>query len=243
VSPEWTNFLFEALNVGLLALVLAWLAFKPIRNALDAERARRKEAEDELAKRQAAVARQDDAVRQARAQLDAEVEARRQELLAGAKAEADAVRRAAREEADAERRTARGEFAQARVAEAEAAADAIGEVAGASVRRLLDALEGPPLDDALVRAACAELAALDHTTLGAVTVEAARELDRASRDALAAALQGEFAVRVLPELGAGVRVTTAAGQVDATAQALARDAGRRVAQALREGGDGGEAIG
>jgi len=235
VSTEWANFLFEALNVGILAVALAWLVLKPIRHALDAEREKRRKAEAEIEERLAAAARKEEEVRQAQGALEAEIETHRKEMLAEAKAEAAKVVHAAREEAEAERRVVKSEIEQARLAQATAAAAAVGEVAGSSVWRLLQTIEGPPLDDALVRAACKELAGLDSSDLGEVTVEAARELSPASRKALADALKREFGTRVLPELGAGVRVTTAAGQVDATAEALSRDAGREVTKALREG--------
>ena len=41
MSPELTNFLFEAANVLTLAAVLGWLFFEPVRAQLDKERAAR----------------------------------------------------------------------------------------------------------------------------------------------------------------------------------------------------------
>ncbi len=47
MSSALANFLFEAANFLLLAAALGWLLFKPVRRALDAERARHAREEDE----------------------------------------------------------------------------------------------------------------------------------------------------------------------------------------------------
>jgi F-type H+-transporting ATPase subunit b len=237
VSTALSNFLIEALNFGILAAVLGWLVFKPIRKALDAERDRRTKAEEDLEQRSKEVARKEQEVQAAREKLEDELEQRRNQLLAEAKTEAEAVVRKAHDQADHERDTLRAELAQMRKAQVAEAADQLGDMAGAAVRRLLETLQGPELDDALVRAACTELAKLNGADLGSVIVESARELDTEARTALQATLPGEIETRVLPELGAGVRITTAAGQVDATAQAFAREARRNVAKDMRERGE------
>jgi hypothetical protein len=74
-------------------------------------------------------------------------------------------------------------------------------------------------------------------------VESALPLDEEGKKVLRQALGGDFQQRTVPELGAGVRITTSAGQIDASASNLAREAARQVAaQSARTlgGNDAGE---
>ena len=96
------------------------------------------------------------------------------------------------------------------------------------MRGLLAALDGPDLDHALTRAACERLAALPKFDAGSVLVESARPLQGPQRLALQQVLGEGFSERTVQQLGAGVRVTTSSGQIDATAVAFAREAARRL---------------
>lgn len=245
MSPEIATFLFEGANFLVLAAVLGWLFFRPVQAAIEQRR---------LALEQE---RRDVDVLRAKAQhtLD-EAEARRREIEASleplrAETSQDAERRAAQLVAAAQ---ARGEELHARLAsELEAlrrehartlASDAAA-AARSLVERLLDEIGGPELDEALVRAACARLAALpaDGRT-GSVQVETARPLAAGSRAAIVAAL-GAGAIlheRVVPELGAGARVVTPGGLVDATVAGMAVWAERELRARLLSG-EGGHAGG
>ncbi|MEZ5966022.1 MAG: hypothetical protein R3F56_19455 [Planctomycetota bacterium] len=229
MSPTLANFLFETANFLLLAAALAWLLFAPIRRALDQESAsqrQRREAAEHL-KEEA-----DAALKAARAAQDAAAQAaeeQRTNALAAARQEATEVVEAARRAADQQRQTMVEEQRQARRVTADAVAEEVGRIAAASVQRLLAELHGPSLDAALVRTACTRLTALPRRAAGPIVVESARPLDGDTRQALATALGATFDLRVVAALGAGVRVTTPAGQVDATAAAVARQA----QQALR----------
>jgi hypothetical protein len=102
---------------------------------------------------------------------------------------------------------------------------------------------GPDLDAALARAACQRLAALPEANrAGSVEVETARPLDTETR-ARFVEVAGPAATvkdRVVPELGAGVRVITSAGLVDASAAGLAAWAERElVARLLPDERSGG----
>ena len=223
MSPTLTNFLFEAANFLLLAAALGWLLFKPVRRALDSERDRHQQEARETERLQAesaALAKQAHDSRQAAAR---ELEAMRQVELEAAQKEAARIVEEARKVQSEQRKTFEQELRIARDVEAAGAAEAVGRIAAASVRRLLDELDGPSLDQALVRAACDELSGLAASARSRALVECARPLDAASRETLAAALGGSFEERVIPELGAGVRVTTPAGQVEASAVGLARE--------------------
>lgn len=230
MSPALANFLFEAANFLLLAAALRWVLFKPVRNALDAEREahEKQKAEQERLRDEAeSLAQQTRAERQA---LERESGERRRELLASAQKEAAALLEEARKAQRAEREALQQELAALRHAELMAAADGLGRLAADSVRQLLGALAGPALDSALVRAACSELEGLSAQGRKTARVESARRLEPEARQLLEATLGGPFEENVVAELGAGVRVTTSTGQVDATALSMAR----RAAEALRQ---------
>lgn len=238
VSPFLANFLFEAANFLLLAAALGWILFKPVRRALDAEAARRAGEEAERARLRADV---DAAAREARAARDAaerDAAATRQTALAAARAEAAAIVEDARKERARERGVLERELAAARAAEAAALAEVVGQVAAGSVQALMAALQGPSLDLALVRAACAELAALPGGVRGPVVVESARPLEAEARSLLEAVLGGGHEHRIVAELGAGVRVTSPAGQVDATPASFARQAARALSDVAAPAGGG-----
>ncbi|WP_338865013.1 hypothetical protein [Myxococcus stipitatus] len=236
MSPGLTNFLFEAANFLLLAAALGWLLFKPVRRALDAEQARHSQQEDEARRmRQEAEV----LVRAARAEREAaarESDERRRALLESARREGAREAETARRAQAEERRRMERELLDWKDARAEELTETVGRIAAESVRGLLAALEGPALDLALVRAACVELGAVPVEARGAALVECARPLDAESRALLESVLGGALKERVVGELQAGVRVTTSAGQVDATAVAMAR----RAARALKRTSDAPE---
>lgn len=232
MSPSLANFLFEAANFLLLAAALGWILFKPVRRALDRERERHAKEDEEqkrLRSEAESLAKEARATREAN---DRETAERRSELLASARKEAARIVDEARKTQAAERRAFDQELATTRNAQAAALAETVGRIAGASVARLLDAVEGPSLDVALVRAACAELQALPSSARGSALVESAHPLDAESRRLLGAALGDRFKERTVAELLAGVRVTTSAGQVDATSLSLARHGAQAVIAAV-----------
>jgi F0F1-type ATP synthase membrane subunit b/b' len=240
VSPALATFLFEAANFLLLVAALGWLLFRPIRGAIDAERARHAKAVQDLAAQRTETEAAVKAARDARAQLEHDVEHQRTEARAAAEQEATRIREEARRTQAEARRTLERELDAARGAQAAALSDVLGHIAAASVRRLLEALDGPALDLALIRGACHENRALPPAARAAALVETARPLDGEARQLLAAALGGSVEARIVAELGAGVRVTTPAGQVDASALALARLAAHDVTVATRGAPAGGE---
>lgn len=228
MSPWLANFLFEAANFLLLAAALGWLLFKPVRGALDRERERHAQEEEELKRLRSEAESQLKEAHAMREAADQEIADQRKELLESARKEAAQILEEARRTQAAERRTLERELAASRASEAAALSQVVGRMAGASVARLLADLEGPSLDLALVRAACTELLELPSSARGSAAVESAHPLDAESRRLLAGAIGEGFEERTVAELLAGVRVTTSAGQVDATALAVARQAARAV---------------
>jgi F0F1-type ATP synthase membrane subunit b/b' len=228
LSPALANFLFEAANFLLLAAVLGWVLFRPVRRILDAERERHAKTEQETERLRTEATTLATEARSARDAARRQAEDDRRTSQAAARAEAAKLLDDARREGLAERHALAEELRAARAADAAALAETIGRLAAASVRRLLDALPGPALDAALVRAACAELETLSNGARSPAVVESARTLDPEARRLLEGVLGAGFEEHVVGELGAGVRVTTPAGQVDATAVALARRAAEAV---------------
>ncbi len=232
MSTTVADFLFEAANFLILALALGWVLFKPVRKALDAERARRAADEERVATMRADAEALAAEANGARAGMEAEIEKQRQQILSAARAQADEITADARAERERELETTRREVEAARAAQAEELAELIGQVAADSVRRLLAELDGPSLDLALTRGACDELRQLPDSARKAAVVECAHPVGDEERRLLRDALGADPEERTVPGLGAGVRVTTGAGQVDASALALAREAARQVTGAV-----------
>jgi len=228
VSPTLANFLFESANFLLLAGVLSWVLFKPVRKALDSERAQRtqREQESERVRAEAEALLADN--QKARAAAEQESEARRKEVLEQARIEAAALIEQAREAHAREREALQRELDALRASEASKLAEKVGELATQSVGKLLASIGGPSLDTALVRAACTRLAELPPDARKAAQVASARALEPEAKALLEGVLGASVHESIIGELGAGVRVTTPAGQVDASAASLARYAGEAV---------------
>lgn len=236
MSSELTNFLFEIGNFGLLVVGLAWLVLRPIRTALDAERERRDAVEAELATKRTELETAQSQLEEARHAFELDMNTTRGARLAAAQSEAAAIVERAREQAEREREAALRDADVEAKARIDASRTAMGTIAGAAVRQLLETVDGPPLEEALVGAVCERIAEWGDAELGDIVVEAARPLSAEAVRRLSERLRREVSVRVVAELGAGVRITSAAGQIDATAAAFARLAeGRVVAELSREG--------
>jgi F-type H+-transporting ATPase subunit b len=242
VSPDLATFLFEVANFAVLAAALGWAFFRPVRaavenrrSALEAERSQaesmRREAERILADAEAR-----------RAEIEVSLEPLRAALCDDARAEAARLLAAAERRAAEERAALRAELASVRRALNGAIARDAAAATRSLVERLLAEIGGPSLDLALVRAAAERLRGLSHPD-GDVVVETARPLPPEARDALASALarnHEEQRIRIVPELIAGVRVTTPAGLIDASVSGMAAAAERELVARLEcpEGRDG-----
>ena len=235
MSPTLATFLFGVINVLLLIGLLTWLFFKPVRAALQAKQDAERQRRDELAARAADVERQRAELDERLRAFESEMTHLRQEHLAAATQQAAAIRAQARETAERERDSARRALAQLERAHVERLSAAVAAATRESVARLLATLSVPDLDVSLVRAACRQLATLDRRSLGAVLVECAHPLGDAARAEVTTALDGHAGAaefRVVPDLGAGLRIVTAKGLIDASAAGIAREAERLLADAL-----------
>jgi F0F1-type ATP synthase delta subunit len=174
-------------------------------------------------------------IRQRYATLDAELDRLRHDMLAESQRQAEQIRAEARTATERERDIVRSRLAHLQEAQQEHLAAAIAAATGAAVERLLRQIGGPDLDQRLAGAACRTLQALSGEALGSVTVESAHPLDQETQTALATEL-GEAArttaFRVTSTLGAGIRISTNQGLVDASAAGLAAFARRVLAEQL-----------
>jgi F-type H+-transporting ATPase subunit b len=236
VSPALANFLFEVANFLILAAILGRLLFKPVRNALAAERERVEKQKEEGQRLQKEADALKEKAQGVRAAAERDAEAKRQEILAGAKKEAEGLLEKARKIQREERDALDHELEARRQAETAALVDTVGTLAGDAVRALLSSLPTPSLDTALVEAACQSAGELPADSRKSATVESARALTKEQRDLLKKTLGDGFEERVVPELGAGVRLTTPAGQIDASVQSVARQAARAVREAPKPAG-------
>lgn len=236
MSASWVTFVFEAANFLVLAALLGRLFFRPVRDALERRRAEL-EGEREAARRvreeaEAALAE----ARAQRAELEASLESLRQRGREQVGRERDALVADARAQMQRERERLDQELALRRRSEASSLARDAVSVAREIVERILATIDGPGLEQALLAAACRELAAhraqAGTGVLEPVGVESARALDRDARAALAASvglIPEAIEWRDAPELLAGLRVSTTRGLVDASAVGLAAHAERRLA--------------
>lgn len=232
MSPALANFLFEVVNFLLLAGALGYLFFRPVREALDREREGRMKLDQERARLLEEAESLNREARIARQTVDEELELRRERLLSAAQLDLARLHDRAEQAQSAQRNAFEQELSAAREAETHALAATLGRLAAASVTRLLGSIDGPDLDASLVRAACAELRRIPKSARTSVSIEAAHPLSADSRTQLEELLGPSLSVRLVDALGAGVRITTGVGQIDATAVAFARLAAREVTQAV-----------
>ena len=243
MSASWLTFVFEAANFVLLAAVLGWLFFRPVRESLERRRQQleneRRAAAEARARaeqeRQGATARRselDRSVAEVRDRARREAEQEKERILA----EARAQMRREREAVAKELMAARGAGARDRSRDAAFAAREI-------VARLLQELKGPELEKMLLAAASQQLADLRSSgSLSPLVVESASAVDGGAVAALAESSgvdPSELTCRVDPDLIAGVRILTARGLVDVSVAGLASEAERLLLSHLESvNGDG-----
>ncbi|MEZ5766194.1 MAG: F0F1 ATP synthase subunit delta [Paracoccaceae bacterium] len=240
MSPTWVTFGFEAANFLLLMALLAWLFFRPVRDAIERRRAQI-EGEQRAASESHAKAEQE---RQALVAARSAFEADQKAVRERARREMEQERQALLEDARAQVAREHGRFEAerraARVADRHAHARDAALAAKVVVERLLAHLDAGELGPGLVAAACRDLERLrgGGRPLGSVVVESATPLDPASEARLAAAVGHEaLSLRVDPTLVGGLRVVTDRGLVDASVSGIAAQAALQLEDALEGGLD------
>ncbi len=235
MSSTLSTFLFELTNFLLLAGLLGWLLFKPVRTTLQERQATEKRQIAALAEQTAEADRLRADLAQRHSAFEQEMARLREEHLATVDQEAAAIRAGARDAAARERDSMTRMLGHLEHAQAERLAVLVAATARDSVERLLTSLGAPGLEAALIDSACRQVRALGGGSLGAVLIESAQPLSASAETAVRAALEhratdAEF--RVIPRLGAGIRLTTAGGLVDASAAGIASQAERLLIETL-----------
>jgi F0F1-type ATP synthase membrane subunit b/b' len=257
VSPTLTTFLFEAANFLVLAAVLGWLFFRPVREALNhrrhqlagaAEQAQQKLAEAERAQRE---------IEMARANLRQELQEMRTRELDAARAQVDQLLAQAQDSAQRELALAHAQAHRLTETQQQNLAQVAATAAAEAVERLLHDLAGTELHDALVRSACQQLRQLrdqakgghdppsppGHVTpgrLAPIKIELAQPPSAAQQAALDEALgpdASDPAIQIVPSLGAGVRISTGRGLIDASVGGLASFARQSLIRAMNHRAD------
>lgn len=234
MSPRISTFLYEAFNFLALALLLGWLFFKPIRQALADYRRRQEEALQNAEKIRAEAEQIRAQVVAQRTTLNDELGRLRTEELEAARRQsqqilADADAQAARKQRDAVRRLRHLEETEVSELGRATAVAAAGTVA-----RLLETIRSGDLESALLHSACGELRKMPKDSLGSVKIETARPLsgdDRAKVEALLDGV-GPAVYHVNEELGGGVRIWTGEGVIDASVIGLSRYAEQALKQEM-----------
>jgi len=232
VSPAIATFLFESANFIVLATALGWLFFKPVRRALQTERERQLEATEEAKAKTLQAEQLLAEANEAKQRLNEQLEQQRKEELEQVRTQIAQQQAAAEKQQAARAAQADKELEAAHRARAKELATSVGQVAATAVRELLMQVSGPALDTALVRSACQQLSDGASSSTQAL-VEHAQPLSEEAQRLLRTAL-GQYSARQVPELGAGVRIITDTGQVDATALSFARRAAQLVSNGVMQ---------
>ena len=235
MSPTVTTFLFESANFLVLAAVLGWLFFKPVRQALSDHRAKLDALAHAADEKMAAAELTRADVESQRETFRDELTKLRNESLEAARQQAESIIAQAREQAVRLKLSAEQHVTHLADSQTATLSRAVSVAAGTLVSQLLKRLNGMDLNAGLLRAACDEVRqlALDSAP---VTVESSQALSNDDRTLLNAALGSAAAsatYRVVPDLGGGVRITTQRGLVDATITGLAEFGQRALAAELQ----------
>jgi F0F1-type ATP synthase membrane subunit b/b' len=223
VSPTITTFLFEAANFLVLAGVLGWLFFSPVRKAI-AERADRiiqEQAEADKKLAEAEHAKQE--IDEAKSNLQKELNRLRSQELESARTQAQEILEGARTQALRELELTRRQAESLSETQWNRLSRAVAFASAEAVGQLLDQLRGPDLEASLMQSACQRLDELPKEELTPVQIESARPLSDAEKSALNEALgaaASSTTYRVVADLGTGVRVLTGRGLIDASSQGL-----------------------
>lgn len=234
MSPTLITFLFEAANFLVLAAVLGWLFFQPVRQALADYRAKLDALSQEATQKLAAAEQTCTEVEAQQHALQEELTKLRNQTIEAARQEADTIVAQAHDQAGRLIDVAQQHLTRSDEAQTATLSRAVAAAAGTIVARLLTQLNGSDLDTALLHAACKQVRelALDASP---VTVESAEPMSAQNSVTLDKALGPAAPTatrRVASELGGGVRITTRRGVVDASVLGLAAFAQRALTREL-----------
>lgn len=223
MSPTLTTFLFESANFLVLAFVLGWLFFKPVRQALVDRRAAFEAESEEAANKLTVANRRQQEIEAAHANLQSELDELRSQELEAAKQQAEQILSAARTAAEREREMSRRQAARMSDTQRDRLAEVVASATAETVGRFIDQIGGPELQSALIASACEQLGTLPLDGIAPVTIESGQPLATEQKvrinNALGPAASGaDF--RTTNGLGAGIRIATRKGLIDASVSGL-----------------------
>lgn len=230
----WT-FVFEIANFVTLAAVLAWLFFKPIRKALVDQQAKLRQFEDDAAKKLADAKNLQQQAESQRQALASELETMRVKMRETAKQEAEQILADAHAHAERERAALRRDALHIEQAQIAKIGKVVATATYNSTKHFLQQMNGPELQQTLIKSACRELKTISKDSLAPVTIESAGPLDEEARRLIGeslgvAAQSADF--RVVTGLEGGLRVSTAHGLIDASIAGLAKFAEQSLSNEL-----------
>lgn len=235
MSKTITTFLFELANFLVLAGALGWFFFKPLRQALANRRERLVSEEQQATRDREEVERIKHEIAEAHVQLRSELSSERAREMAAIRQQADAILADARSAAERELKSGQQQVDQLLKSREQRLSEAAAQAAAEVLSRLMKEINGPALQSALVQSAVEQLRLMRPNRLAPTQVESAGELNPQDRALLDSALGGAAATadyRINQDLGAGIRISTASGLIDASALGLAKFAQHSLSRSL-----------
>lgn len=220
----WT-FAFEIANFVMLAALLSWFFFKPVRKAIEKQQNDVHQIEEQAKSKLAYAETLENELNQQRQSVTQELEHMRLSARASASEESERILANARAEVDRELDQIRIKALQIDQAQARHLAQFIAIKTTVAINKLLADINGPKLESALISAAVRQLETFSGEMLAPVSVASATELEDTVKQQLCAAVGqpiNAVAFHVLPELIGGVRISTAQGLIDASISGLSR---------------------
>ena len=237
MSPALSTFLFEAANFLILAGVLAWLLFRPVRAAIEQRREAVAREGQQAAEKLADAERMRFEIADRLQKLDEELRIQREASRQNAARESERILAEAREAAQRERAALKRQMAYLEHARVERLSQIIAAATGQAVGRLLQDIAKTDLDMALLNEGRRRLASINGKPIGPVMIESARNLSDEERGSLenAIKLPGQAVeFRVAEDLKVGLRISTNQGLIDLSGTGLAEFAERSLAAQLKQ---------
>lgn len=219
----WT-FGFEVANFLTLAVLLAWLFFKPVRKAIHDQQQAIEDQVNQAAQKLADADKQKADLEDRERKLHRDLEDLRAKAVETAQQEADRILAEGRQKLAQERDDMRREALTLSQSQTGRLAHVVTQVAQQMVQRLLTQANGPQLEQLLLNAALVELRSRSDQVALPMTVESAMPLTSSQQDQIKQLVpQAANQIRFVehPELVGGVRIQTSQGLIDASITGLA----------------------
>lgn len=240
MSPTLTTFLFEAANFLVLATILGWFFFKPVRQTLADRRDKLTAQAADVEQKLADAAKKLHDVETAQANLQKDLDSQRTAAINETRTQADQILAKARQKSEQELNANKERISRLSESQQRNLAEASARTAAAAVRALFQTMNLPDFESALIESACRQLKSLPQDGLAPITVESNRDLSEHEREQLLNALgpaANTARFRTKPELVTGVRIATGRGLVDASVAGLTQFASAKLTEEVHRTGN------